>query len=84
MQDFFISLFNGIIGFLVDLVPDFSSNGAEKVSSGIDTIAGYMGKMSYIFPMGTVFTILSLVIAILFGRFAMFLVNLVIKRIRGG
>lgn len=84
MQEFFISLFNGIIGLLNDIVPDFNSDGASQVSSGIDTILDYIDKMNYFFPMKDLFIILGIIIAIMMSRFVLFLVNWVIKRIRGG
>lgn len=77
----------GVLNFFRDLIinhfPNLSleSGTLSSISNGFDMVIQFVAQINFLIPLPTVLIILSLVYGIKLAKFALFLVNWVIRRI---
>lgn len=76
-----------VLSFFRDLIvnyfPDISigSGNLSSVADAFETMVSFIAQINFLVPLPTMFTILSLVYGLKIGKFVVFLVNWVIRRI---
>lgn len=86
MTEIISNIIKLILDTIINLMPEIEIDPAvgDNVSAAVEKINESMGIVAFFFPVKTALTIFGIILAIIMTKFGIFLVNWVIKRIRGG
>lgn len=86
MTDILCSFLEFVSDMILTHFPDFSigASNFDMIMKSLDKVFTFIAPCNFIIPLDTILLILSLVYGFKFGKFTLFLVNWIIRRIRGG
>lgn len=82
MTNILVSFFQFLKG-IVGMLPDLSVNNSilSNMSSGVDMVFEFIGKVNFFIPLDHMLIILGLVYSIRAAKFLVFVINWIIRRI---
>lgn len=83
MQNIFIGFFDAVGGLLKTLLPNLNNSGTGEISGAVQFIVKFIAGADYLFPVTTLFQITGIVVGYHIFLMGVWLVNWVIKLIRG-
>jgi len=78
---FFIQIFLALVGFFIGVLPIYAL--PSGISSAFTLIMGYVNALSFLFPVGTLLTVVGIAIFFHISMFAMDAILYIIHLIRG-
>jgi hypothetical protein len=83
LQNILIGFLDFVKSFLNTVLPNLNSGGTQNISDAVKYMITFISAANYLFPVTTLFTVIGIVMAYKIFMMALWVVNKVIKLIRG-